>query len=652
MGDIFEDAGFSVPKSGTKASSGDPFTDAGFEIPTGKRAAPEPDSNIPTPERFEKGWAAQGSKNPEKPTTLEAIHEAISLPQQGLRNAGHDTLENLIASVNAIKSAPGEKTWLPSIPSSDPATWSSGKILKATGGAIGALMSPISGSVNALVVNPVTEITGNPEIGQRAGDLASLFVPIKGGAKTVNALKPETRAVNDLIEAIRPENVPEVVAKMRANPRMTAADLSDPVRLTTQGLMAGGTPEVQDLISRTVRERNATRLDATNSAYTASMGPAPDVPAMVEGLKERAREAGRKVIEPALKGAGPVNITPVIAAIDKEVQPGIAAVKSGLPLSPRQEELWRLRNQLVDPETGEQLVDAKRLHEIQSRTGDKAFNLQKSADGWTRDVGSGLRDINEKLVDAIDEASKGVGSAAGAGPYRQGRAKFKDAKDISEAFEEGFDTLKNRSGLEGALSDSPQAFKKWMENATPEEVVARRLGTRADIDRRINGVRNGALTGQTITAIPYNREKLVMLFGEQEANRLIRVMEDSTREAQTSAAITAGSKTAETKAAADRIKVHEVGGGNPFTYVAPVAAEILGQSAGFPVVGFAGSMAAKGAHMAIQKGMQMHDKARNYNFAKNALSTGPEREATINALLSHPEVVREFKKRNNALSTP
>ncbi len=191
-----------------------------------------------------------------------------------------------------------------------------------------------------------------------------------------------------------------------------------------------------------------------------------------------------------------------------------------------------------------------------------------------------------------------------------------------------------------------------MGDATPEEVVARRLGTRADIDRRINGVKNGALAGQNVTAIPYNKEKLTMLFGDKEAGRLIRVMDDATREAQTNAAIVAGSKTAETRSATDRIKVRAVGGGNPLSYIAPVAAEMLGQSAGIPFVGLAGSVAAKGAQMGVQKVLQMSDVARNQEFARHALAAGPYRETTINALLTNPKVVSELKKRANALTAP
>ena len=124
-------------------------------------------------------------------------------------------------------------------------------------------------------------------------------------------------------------------------------------------------------------------VDNTNSAYTAAMGPNPNVPAIVEVLKDNARKTGREAIQPALDKAKPVDVSPVIAAIDKEIAPGIQGLKSGLPLSPRQEELWRLRNQLSDPETGETLFDAKRLHEIQSRNGDLAYQYQQSADGNT-----------------------------------------------------------------------------------------------------------------------------------------------------------------------------------------------------------------------------------------------------------------------------
>jgi hypothetical protein len=297
-------------------------------------------------------------------------------------------------------------------------------------------------------------------------------------------------------------------------------------------------------------------------------------------------------------------------------------------LSDFQQELARIKQQLTTG-NGETLFDAQRLHRVQSDIGDQAYQLSKSGDPKDRMLGGQLRDLNEKLIDQIDEAAGGA--------YRPARQKFKDARDISAAFESGFDTLKNRAGVSG-LEDRPEALKAWMDQATPEEVVARRLGTRADIDQKINAVKNPALSGEQITRIPYNREKLRTLFGDQEADRLIRSMEDAHEEALTNAKLLAGSKTAETQAGQRALAVPKVTGGNPLAFVAPVAAEMLGQGAGLLGVGLAASLAARGAYMGAQKLGQANALARNTEFAKAALATGPERNILMERLLAHKNV--------------
>lgn len=495
-----------------------------------------------------------------------------------------------------------------------------------------------------------------------AGLVGGTEFPRVGGAalaeKGLTKVAPSSQAVNKLVEAIRPENVPEVVASMRANPRMSAADLSDPVRIDTQGLMAKGTPDVQDLISRATRDRIGSRPEAVNTAYTQAMGAAPDVPKMVEGLKQRATDIGQGIIQPVVKAAKPVDVTPVISAIDKEIgadpvgRATLKALKAGedpaFPLSDYQRRLFELRQDLRGTwkDRDQMFLDAggeQGAHWIQAKLRAEAQNLLSSATGTDRNLGGKLMDMRSKIVDQIDKAS--------GGEYKPALSKFRDSMQVGEAFEAGFDTLKNRSGLNGALEDSPQAFKNWMANASPEEVVARRLGTRADIDRKINGVKNGALAGETVTKIPYNQEKLQALFGDKEAGRLIQVMQDSQREATTNAAILHGSKTAETTASGDRIKVRDVGGGNPLQYITPVAAEMLGSQYGVPGIGLLMG-ATKAAHLGAQKVGQILDKKTNLEYARNALATGPAREETIDRLLSHPKVVREFKKRANALTAP
>jgi hypothetical protein len=716
MSSIFEDAGFTLPADtpakgpvaapavagNSPAPSQSIFSAAGFDVPT--KSAPAPATvadNIPTPEKFAADY--EKTKGTPAKSTLQQIREAISPADLGTtaaKNAYADTVEHFLGASHAVKEgyneahagnlapslgAPEQKDiTIPQISGNDVKTTqtvypnaSPGGILKMAGGLVGMPGAVVSGPTNALITRPVTELTGNPDIGNRAGIVANALIPtgaaqrvnealtpsrvaiptaagvipaqsaLSSVARSANSLvSPSTKAIDIMVDAMEPENVVSNVARMRSNPRLTAADVSDPVRTYTQALVDPNQPGAQNIISNAIKNRIGSRTEATNTAFTQAMGPAPDVGAMVEGLKQRARQAGRQAIQPALENAKPVDVSPVIAAIDEKLKPGVNPLLdpgSKLPLSAEQEALARFKQQLTTGD-GETLYDPQRLHRVQSDIGDQAFQLSKSADPKDRMLGSQLRTMNEKLIDQIDEASGGA--------YRPARQQFKDAKDIHQAFDEGFDVLKNRSGTSG-FEDRPEALAQWMKTATPEEVVAKRLGVRADMDQKINGVKNGALAGQTVTAIPYNQQKLQTLFGDKEANRLIQVMRDSQDEATTNARILGNSKTAETLAAREALKVRDVTGGSPLTGVAPALGEVLGQAAGaHGGIGFLASLGLSGAKMGYQKVGQMTDRARNVEFARNALSTGSAREATMNALLSHPDVVRAAKKSANMGGTP
>lgn len=594
-GGMFRAAGFAVPGStkaapvseppaSSAAQSGSMFEAAGFKLPGSPQS--EPDTSWKDAEA-QAALAAQGI-----PATAPAAPKG---PGRGMWQATKDVLSNIPHAILETVEAPGD------VLASDKPSTSESLIPAAVG---------IAG---------MAEGTKIPKIGPQA---------------IAESLSPSSQAVNALVKAIGPENVPAAVERLKANPRLAVADVSDPVRTMTQGLVDPAQPAAQNAISEAVKNRLQSAPEATNSAYTAAMGPSPNVVTMVEGLKERARAAGREAIQPAIENAKPVDVSPVISAIDEKLQPGINAMldpKSQLPLSDLQQELARFKQQLTTG-SGEQLFDAQRLHRVQSDIGDQAYQLSKSPDPKDRLLGSQLRDMNEKLIDQIDEATSGA--------YRPARQKFADAKDISAAFESGFATLKNRQGLTGALEDTPDALRAWMKEATPEEVVARRLGTRADIDQKINGVKNAALAGETITRIEYNKDKLRTLFGDNEANRLIRSMEDARDQSVTNNKLIANSKTAETLAGQKTLAVPKVGGGNPLSYAAPIAAELLGEGYGLPGAGFAGMAALKGAHMGIQKLGQMNALARNTEFAKAAMATGSARQALISRLISHPKVVR------------
>jgi hypothetical protein len=669
-GGLFRGAGFNVPAAPATAPGGAPaptvtapsaaapvakpgslFESAGFQLPDSPPAAAAPAplppgaaGSVEMPgggiHYIDKSGNFLPVAAPAAPDVFRSAAEATSLSRiigQAAPVVGHDIAEAARSSAGLVGQG------LQNLVGNRPATGLGQTVL----GGLGYLASPITGAAHSLG-GLVTNLTGSPGTGERVEFMAGLGIPGAKGTQAGGALAktalPGNKAINTLVDAVGPENAAEAARRLQANPRLTWADVSDPVRVRTQGLIDPAQPKAMNTITEAVKQRAAENPAAVNYAYTQAMGPAPDVMKMVEGLKERSRKAGSEQIAPAIANAKPVDTSPVIKSIDEIVKPGITAMLdpgTRLPLSPLQQELLRLRQQLVAP-TGETLTDAARLHDLQSRVGDYAFQLMGGSPK-DRQLGHGLRDINEKLIDRIDEAAGGA--------YRPARAKFKDAKDIHESFDEGFDVLKNRSGVNG-LQDRPEALADWMKSATPEQIVAKRLGVRSDIDQKIKGVKNQVLAGTNITKIEYNRDKLETLFGKQEAGRLVSVMEDAADIAKTNAKLTEGSKTAETLAGRKAMEVRPVGGGNPLSYVTPVAAELLGQGAGLPGVGFFGVGALKAAHLGWQKVGQMSDLARNAAFARAALATGPERQATINRVLSHPKVVRQLQKSGNALTAP
>jgi hypothetical protein len=122
-----------------------------------------------------------------------------------------------------------------------------------------------------------------------------------------------------------------------------------------------------------------------------------------------------------------------------------------------------------------------------------------------------------------------------------------------------------------------------------------------------------------------------------------------------------GSKTAETLAGREARKVPEV---EPFhlgsltqallpSTLAEVAGQYMGSAPGLTAAGLIGSGLAAGAlKKGVQTLKQKNALATNAEFAKRALATGAARKDTINALLSHPKVMRELKKSSNALTVP
>src|ERR1700761_573026 len=131
--------------------------------------------------------------NPE--TIGDAALSSIELPVQ---NLWKNTKENFEGGRNLYTQ--GGKQFLSNQPASGLPNIALGLAAMAA--------SPLSGLADTFIRDPVTQLTGNPDIGNRAEMVATSGLPIaKGGQLAINAL-PTNRAVAALVNRIGVDNLP------------------------------------------------------------------------------------------------------------------------------------------------------------------------------------------------------------------------------------------------------------------------------------------------------------------------------------------------------------------------------------------------------------------------------------------------------------
>ena len=509
------------------------------------------------------------------------------------------------------------------------------------GAGIGGVAAIPSAVLDRLVNQPVTQLTGNPDIGNRAEFLAGLYTPGKVGASKVQATVPTNRMINDLVKDIGPENVPSVVSRMAQNERLRVSDVAPVVRTTAQGLVDTAQPNAMRAIVESAEKSKAGAKPSVEEAFNEVVGARPNVVKTLEDIKKKATDAGSEIINPAIKAAKPVDTSGVISAIDDVLKPAVAGIKIGeTKIAPTalQTRLAVLRHQLTDGESV--LTDPQKLHNIQSDLRAEAHNLTTSSDGAQRTLGKQLYDVRNKLVDAIDVAADKK--------YKPGLAKYRDAKEIDEAFKAGADFNKQGTGYAG-LADHPDVYRNEVANMTKEQLAAHKLGVRLAVDQTINGYRFGARRGTDIGDVPFKQDKLEILFGKKEAGKLMQKLKDERDIAKSNSKWTQGSKTAETRAAQEARKPREV---QPLKLtpslnglVAPGLAEAAAYMTHVPMgLGTALAVASgvgKGvATKLTQVAKNKLDLSTNASYARAAGATGPERQALIARLMSHPDVLR------------
>lgn len=477
--------------------------------------------------------------------------------------------------------------------------------------------------------------------------------PKAGTTAAIENIAPYPRSVNKLIEHIGPENVPDAVNRLQGNPRLRLMDVAPVVGTTAQGLIDPALPAAQRALTTSVKDSLRGAKPSVEEAYNETMGARPGVVKLLDDMKQKAADAGTNIINPAIKGAKPVDTSGVISHIDEILKPAVAGLKIGdtnIAPSALQERLARIKQQLTDGDSV--LTDPNKLHKIQSDLRAEAYNLSSSASGSERTLGKQLYEVRNGLVDAIDAAS--------GGKYKPGLDRYRDAKQVEEAFDKGANFGKQSTGAKGVREDHPEIYAQELKAMSPEELTAHKLGVRLAIDQTMNGYKFGARRGTDIGEVPFKRDKLAQLFGKDEADKLFRRLQDERDIASTNSKILQGSKTAETRAAQESMKPREV---KPLDIkpslaaLLPAAAVEYGSTlAGLPP-GVGGALAVGAgvvggaARKLSQVAKNRLDIGMNNSYAKLASGTDVTRADLINKLLTHPKVVRALDKNSNALTS-
>lgn len=518
---------------------------------------------------------------------------------------------------------------------------------KAALGVMGMGLSPLTGTVKS-GENALSRVTGNPDF----ADKAALMFPINTGGPALRTaahnLHPATKAADEIANIIGPDNMPEVLARLRSNPRLRPMDVNDQVRMAAQGLTAlAHSPEASRTLTQSMRDSAAGARDAVKGTYNETMGLPPDAWEELARLQNKAKTVGQSKITPPLITAKPVDTSPVIADIDKALNPIAVKMTPGTTITatPLQQKLTEVRQKLASGDK-EVLTDADRLHDVQSELRRQAEDLMSSATGSDRTLGRELMNYRNKLVDTIDKAAPG---------YKEGLKAYRDQKDIERAFQLGQDLLVNSKDPKTA----PGFLKQWMAdpNRTPEELAAARTGARQAIEQKMGSIKQSALdparSGTDVPQIEFNRAKLEHLFGKEDTEKMFKHLQDERDIALSNNRGLGNSKTLETKEYAERYKPRDVS--RPTSNL-PGWALSLGAGAGAlsgnPTLGaIAGGslLAARGAKSGYDWLARRSEVNRNNSLADLLTRNDPE---ALQALSVAAQRVSQRNKLGHLLAPP
>lgn len=448
--------------------------------PPAAPAPPAPPGSVPTPPQV---GTEGGILNIDigSGRTWETPVEAQAEAARGAANTGPSIAEPINAAENAIVSsaAGGAQRFNQALPD-----WIAGNTASAAGD-VGMGLSQIATSPLSGLSEGVAQFTGNPEIGQRAADVAGFILPVPKVMSAVNEARPSVQGLNELIKNIPPEDVAPGLARLEANPRLSPADVFPSIRQQVQGLGVTQGPW-QGFLDQVSKQRGQDAFNsvtnATNTLQVPGMegGVSDSAYNTLQGIMQRARDTGQQVIQPALDNSEPVPLKPLVQALDRQIKSpeAIAGETPRIPLTPTQQQLLSLRNDITSGEMAPLNERTKlAVGPINDAIKNGALGTQRLQDftearrllnsanrGFTseEDLIPALKKLanNQKIVGPIDDALKMIQK----GPTEYRSADF--LHGVQSRLRETADTLNNSStGSDRLMSKDIYTARNTVINA-------------------------------------------------------------------------------------------------------------------------------------------------------------------------------------------
>lgn len=391
-------------------------------------------------------------------------------------------------------------------------------------------------------------------------------------------------------------------------------------------------PETREGIVGPLAARNRSANTRLNADVDAAVGPAP-VPSQIEAGLAASRDATAEAYAPVMRGARAVDTRSLAENLEE------AAINLR---GPQQRAVLEVRRMLNIPGNSGQLDPSpEALHAT-----------REAIDGLIGDA------TNDKVIRALTNARRQVDEALGrAAPgIKDVDARYAELARQSEGLERGARVLDSgRTAVRPSelAAEIQQGALPQGTQVGPSAVPLRmRQGLRADIDREIGNRANDleALKKVIKGEGDWNREKLALVFGPDEANAIINSVDREAAFRNAYNKIVENSQTAQRTAGAKGVEIPDGAAGGTGSDAGTVVAGAVGGP-----VGVASAMGLKGLRLAGAEAQRAAAMARNEGLMR-ALTTqqGPQLDALVKQIerrIGVRTVAGSAEERARALAT-